>query len=79
MKREDVQKLDHGVYRIFWKKSEGGGSSVAAVGSKCNGDRWMCPSNWTSDMDRGTDSCSRSAWKAVERVELIEKQYRPCV
>jgi len=45
MTREQVQRLQNGVYRVDWK---GGGSSVATVGTLYDGTRFLCPSNWTS-------------------------------
>jgi hypothetical protein len=39
MNIDEVQKLPHGLYRIKWKD---GGESLAAVGSKYDGQRWIC-------------------------------------
>jgi len=66
MKKHEVQELGHGLYRIYW---DSGGSSLASVGSKSNGDRWLCPTNWTSEEGRGTDSST--SWDAVKKVTLI--------
>jgi len=63
MTRTEVQKLEHGLYEIWWVS---GGSSLASVGSKPNGQRWMAPTNWT-----GGGSHELKHWKAVERVELL--------
>ncbi len=71
MTEKEVQKLPHGVYRIHWK--EDGRLTVGAVGSKYNGDRWLCCSNWTSPMDRGTDCASSETWEAVASAELITR------
>ena len=65
MKKAKVQELKHGLYRVFW---DDGGSSLAAVGSMPNGDRWISPTNWVSP---GTDS--RAIWKGVKKVKLIER------
>lgn len=59
----DPSNLGHGLYRIFW--TNGGGSSLAAVGSKPNGERWMAPTNWVS--------VGTTDWSEVDRVELIAK------
>jgi hypothetical protein len=67
MTRKEANKLALGVYRIFWKS---GGSSVAAVGFDYKGNRWIAPCNWITlpvSVPDGT-----KAWRAVERVELIE-------
>ncbi len=63
MKKVDVQKLPHGVYRLFWKS---GGSSLASVGSMPDGRRWMAPTNWISG-----STARRGAWKKVERVGML--------
>ena len=72
MKKHKVQQLEHGVYRIFWKE---GGTSVAAIGSKTNGDRWICPSNWTGQKGRATDTTDRATWENVKSVDLIALQH----
>jgi len=64
MKKAKVQELTHGLYRVFWKE---GGSSLAAVGSLANGDRWISPTNWISP-----GSSDREIWKAIKEVMLIE-------
>ena len=63
MKKAEVQKLAHGVYRVFWKT---GSSSVAAVGSTADGTRWLAPSNWLWP--------SEKHWRYVDHVKLIETQ-----
>jgi hypothetical protein len=65
MNKIDVQKLRHGVYRLFWK---GGGSSLASVGSLYDGTRWFAPTNWTSQMKEGI--CSTN-WRVVASASLI--------
>lgn len=69
MKKNEVNKLNYGLYRIYWKE---GGYSLAAVGVLHNGDRWLAPTNWTSSHAGGV-SFSGRWWKKVLRVELIEK------
>lgn len=68
MKKEKVQKLDHGLYRIFYKKIYGGGFSLASVGSTHDGTRWFAPSNWVSTCK---DMVASTNWKRVKKVELI--------
>ena len=68
MEKEEVQKLAHGVYRIHWKEIDGGGTSLAAVGSTRSGERWFAPTNWVSS---GIDERTLSRWSEVERVEII--------
>jgi len=63
MKSEDVQKLSHGLYRVFWKT---GGSSLAAVGSNAAGKRWLAPTNWVS-----ISQDFNKTWLHVERVEFL--------
>jgi hypothetical protein len=66
MKLDDVQKLPHGLYRVYWK-GEGGGSSLAAVGSDRHGRRWLAPTNWITV----ESTPARNPWRMVEKVELI--------
>ncbi len=70
MLKSEVSLLSPGLYRVFWKEKNGGGSSVAAVGITANGDRWLAPTNWLSPTDRN----HYRAWHKVERVELITSQ-----
>lgn len=69
---DEVQKLQHGLYRIFWKDEAGGGSSLAAVGSTCSGKRWLAPTNWTFEAERRSLGPVTTDWTRIERVELIE-------
>ncbi len=62
MKREKVQKLHHGLYKVWWKS---GGSSLAAVGSTITGKRWIAPTNWVSGSD--------DDWDEVKKVKLIKE------
>lgn len=48
MSKEEVQKLNHGLYKIKWKKKHGGGSSLASIGSCPDGARWLACCNWVS-------------------------------
>ncbi len=43
MTLQEANTLDYGVYIIYWKMEEGGGSSLASVGGLHNGDRWLAP------------------------------------
>lgn len=64
MKREKVQRLEHGLYKIRWKD---GGYSLAAVGSLSNGQRWMAPTNWICIGEN-------VSWKMVKKVKLIKSR-----
>lgn len=48
MTKTDVEKLGHGLFVLHWKKSEGGGTSLASVGSDPAGRRWFAATNWVS-------------------------------
>lgn len=61
-KKKIAQKLQPGLYEIFWKE---GGSSLAAVGQNEGGSRWFAPVNWISVP--GYD------WKMVSYVKEILK------
>ena len=45
MTKKQVAKLEHGIYKIYWR-GEGGDYSLAAVGSDSAGRRWFAPTNW---------------------------------
>ncbi len=65
MKKEEIQRLDHGLYIIEWKT---GGESLAAVGSMADGTRWLAPCNWIKPTTKRT---VRKSWNDVESVILI--------
>lgn len=69
MKKSDVKKLKHGLYKIWWKKKHGGGTSLAAVGSLDDGRRWLAPTNWTAC---GFMPAVATHWHTVEKVKLIK-------
>lgn len=60
----DWSKLDHGLYKIYWKD---GGCSMASVGSLHSGKRWFAPTNWTSK----DHTIASSAWNKVKDVKCI--------
>ena len=66
MTNAEARKLDNGLYRLHWKKSHGGGTSVAAVGRDNSGNVWIAPTNWI------VVGATRQ-WASIERVELITK------
>jgi hypothetical protein len=68
MTKQEAGKLAHGLYEVFWKS---GGSSLAAVGSLHNGDRWLAPCNWTMEQKIFFDA---SHWRSVEKVNLIKSK-----
>jgi hypothetical protein len=59
---EQVKKLGHGVYRVYWAS---GGSSLAAVGSGVNGQRWLAPTNWC------WPEFDPYGWGRVSKIELL--------
>ena len=65
MTKKEAKELGHGLCRIYWRIKNGGGTSLAAVGSNSQGDRWYAPTNWVS--------VPIFDWEIVERVEWIEK------
>lgn len=70
MKKEDVKELRHGLYRIYWKKKEGGGTSVASVGNLHDGQKWIAPTNWTAKVGENPTAFGK-IWDKVKKVELI--------
>ena len=73
MKREDFEKLPHGLYYVWW---DSGGCSLAALGSTKSGSRWLAPTNWinTSVQDGMTDGTIQGIYMMkrieVERVDI---------
>lgn len=67
MNKEEVQKLNHGLYKVKWKKKHGGGSSLASVGSCSNGDRWLACCNWVSGSTNEIE-----VWEQIKNVKLIK-------
>ncbi|MCK4789172.1 MAG: hypothetical protein KAV87_35850 [Desulfobacteraceae bacterium] len=67
MKKEDVKKLQNGLYRIVWEA----GSSLGAIGTTYAGDKWLCCTNWTSDTNQGIVLSGQSIWDSVVRVKLL--------
>ena len=65
MIKEDVAKLEPGLYRLWWKESRGGGNSLASVGVTKSGGRWMAPVNWVAPT---TDAIQ---WRSVEEAEML--------
>ncbi len=74
MTKDQVNKLPLGVYRIHWKESSGGGSSVAAVGQMHDGQRWLAPANWTAPKGQCPISTTMRHWASIESVVLIIDQ-----
>ena len=68
MRREDVQELEHGLYRVYWEDSPEAPSSLAAVGSDADGRRWLAPTNWVTV---GPQLTQAQQWARVARVERI--------
>jgi hypothetical protein len=73
MTEESVRELPFGVYRIHWKKSAGGGSSIGAVGQTYSGKRWLACTNWTNGHDDAPVQ-GYKIWDRVKKVELITVQ-----
>jgi hypothetical protein len=69
MRKADFQATPQGLYLIYWK---GGGSSLAAVGQRNNGDNWLAPCNWiTPDLSNDFDGYGRSLWSQILRMEQV--------
>ena len=68
MTKKEVDKLSCGLYLVHWKN---GGASLCAVGIKHNGNRWICCTNWTSDIDKGAPGGGEELWDIVEKVGII--------
>lgn len=65
MTPDDVGKLEHGLYRIYWRDGDANETSIAAVGSLHDGTRWFAPTNWTAKCEHGIASVR---WDLVSHV-----------
>ncbi len=75
MKLWQTRELPLGLYRVYWKEEHGGGSSLAAVGQKYSGARWLACVNWTCGADRQSPGTSKAGeW---EKVNYMERIYAP--
>lgn len=63
----EAQRLDHGLYLLFWKS---GGESLAAVGSDSGGRRWFAATNWVS----GVPSFD---WRRIDHAVKFDLEVRP--
>ena len=63
MKLSEVKKLPLGLYVVHWKS---GGTSLAAIGMKRDGDRWLAPVNWVFPTGE------QHIWRTIEKLEHIE-------
>jgi len=70
MTKEDVDELDHGVYRLYWTTKS---YSLACVGSLHDGSRWFACSNWTSENTSGIVGYGKQ-WEKVLKAKLIERR-----
>lgn len=70
MTKEEVQKLKHGVYRLYWSART---YSLASVGSLHDGSRWFACANWTSETEEGVTG-SGDDWNSVLKAVLIESR-----
>jgi hypothetical protein len=69
MRKSEFNSLPLGLYRVFWTS---GGASLAAIGQRSNGDRWLAPTNWIApDLNNSLDGDGRSDWSKIERMEVL--------
>lgn len=73
MRIDKHNNLKPGIYRVFWKGTEG--TSIAEVGVGSNGENWLAPTNWVEPAT-SAQAChphhpSHWSWATVERVELL--------
>ena len=64
---DKFSKIPLGLYRIYWK-DDPSRPSLAAVGMRDDGSRWLAPTNWVAP------STNPDIWADVVRVELIAKR-----
>lgn len=74
MTQEQVKKMPHGLYRVYWKE---GGYSLASMGSCYDGSRWICPCNWTHSDLSYPKVATTMVWRKIERLEevLVNSNY----
>lgn len=68
MRTREVNKLKHGLYKIYWRD---GGFSIASMGGFANGDRWIAPVNWIN----GSVSFDKFKRKILKMELLISREY----
>jgi|GEM_PF-2432932 hypothetical protein len=67
MKKEEFNKLKHGLYKVTWAD---GGESLGAVGSNEKGERWLAPTNWvTIDQDMAN---IHGIWDRIESMRQLK-------
>lgn len=69
MKLIEAKKLPLGLYRVTWKESRGGGTSLASVGRTNNGTPWLAPTNWITVLT--SDEKAASVWRDVEHMQIL--------
>jgi len=62
MRTREVNKLKHGLYKIYWRD---GGFSIASMGGYANGDRWI----------NGSVSFDKFKRKILKMELLISREY----
>ena len=67
MKKEKVDKLEPGIYIVWWKKNTYPKQSLAMVGVDNENGRWLCCCNWNDILDQGI---FYNRWEDVKSVEL---------
>ncbi len=77
MNKEQLKDLRNGLYEIFWKS---GGSSLCAIGTLDNGDRWLSPTNWSHKYPQGvTVVLDKNILDDILKIQSIEKPESPVV
>ena len=72
MKLWQTYELPIGLYRVYWKEKHGGGSSLAVIGQKYSGARWLACANWTCGANTQSPGTSKAeVWDKVSHVERI--------
>ena len=64
---DEMKNCKLGLYEVFWKS---GGRSIASIGNMHNGDRWIAPTNWTSESDP-TGRLDDKMIDSIERIILL--------
>lgn len=70
-KGDEMLKCVSGIYEVYWKS---GRSSLAAIGITHTGNRWLAPTNWTSNDNGDPTGKIHEHLDSIDWITLIKKK-----